>query len=258
MKEFLFDLLLLIKKLITFRNIVYGFTLYFFYILANIVFFPTGASNSYSWGNLHINFESINLGELGSLLSGIFAPLAFLWLVLNMKQQDHNLKIAEEQLNILLKDKENRRKATRAFFSMNSTEPEPEILNDEYILFKIKITSDEPLKDCFTNGFEKKELFYLAHNIQEGEKYISLMKKNFRKDEEFYLYIIIHVENLTKINKTVHNSIIFHYLDIDGYEQSQKININFYRFNKDEPIVDGTPSVLECGIIYPYPEINKE
>lgn len=116
MKEFVFDLLILIKKLITLRNIVYCFTLYFFYILANIIFSPIGASNTFSLGNLHINFESINLGELGSLLSGIFAPLAFLWLVLNMKQQDHNLKIAEEQLNILLKDKENRRKATRAFF----------------------------------------------------------------------------------------------------------------------------------------------
>ncbi|MDC4310789.1 hypothetical protein OHV33_13565, partial [Acinetobacter baumannii] len=122
MKEFVFDLLILIKKLITLRNIVYCFTLYFFYILANIIFSPIGAPNTFSLGNLHINFESINLGELGSLLSGIFAPLAFLWLVLNMKQQDHNLKIAEEQLNILLKDKENRRKATRAFFSMNATD----------------------------------------------------------------------------------------------------------------------------------------
>ncbi|WOE34157.1 hypothetical protein QSG85_12585 [Acinetobacter baumannii] len=258
MKEFVFDLLILIKKLITLRNIVYCFTLYFFYILANIIFSPIGTSNTFSLGNLHINFESINLGELGSLLSGIFAPLAFLWLVLNMKQQDHNLKIAEEQLNILLKDKENRRKATRAFFSMNATEPEANLLANDYILFKLKITSDEPLKDCFTYGFEKNELFSLAHNIQEGEKYISRMKKNFRKDEVFYLYIIIDVENITKVNTTIHNSITFHYLDIDGYEQSQKININFYRFNKDEPIIDGTPSVLECGIIYPYPEINKE
>ncbi|MDC4286020.1 hypothetical protein NQ639_13610, partial [Acinetobacter baumannii] len=84
------------------RGFIYFITIFFITILGLILFLPFGKNNTFSIGNLHIVFKSINLGELGGFLSGIFAPLAFLRLILNMKQQDKNIEIAESQLNILM------------------------------------------------------------------------------------------------------------------------------------------------------------
>ena len=93
---------------------VYIITAIFVFYLIYLCFIAE--PNKIVFGNVFIDTKAIDFGGFGSLLAGIFSPLAFLWLFLNFRQQDKSLKIAEEQLHLLIIDRENRIKALRAGF----------------------------------------------------------------------------------------------------------------------------------------------
>ncbi|WP_461311718.1 hypothetical protein [Acinetobacter sp. GN11] len=237
MKEFFIECINFYKTLFSFRNIVYMLTLQFFLFLIILLALPLGEDNTLHLGNLHIKFESINLGDLGGFLSGIFAPLAFLWLMLNMKQQDKNLEIAERQLSILLKEKENRRKITRAQLKTLPTKPEEFVSNATNLYFKIGIISNSPLVDCYTNGFISQSKFSLIFSSSKAEINLSTTKKNINKDEVFYLNIMVDISSLKNERFVLEDNIEINYLDIDGFEQNQTFKVIFYlpESNPDNP-----------------------
>lgn len=77
-----------------FNLVVYIITTVFLIYLTYICFFAK--PNQILLGNVFIKPDSIDFGGFGSLLAGIFSPLAFLWLVLNFRQQEKNLELTEE------------------------------------------------------------------------------------------------------------------------------------------------------------------
>ncbi|KRI52000.1 MULTISPECIES: hypothetical protein [Acinetobacter] len=224
------------KRFFNFKNIVYFLTFYIFLILLIVMTFPLDKNQILHLGNLHINFKAINLGEFGGFLSGIFAPLAFLWLALNMKQQDKNLEIAEKQLSILLQEKENRRKITKAHFETQSAHPESLLLNEKLLHFKVKISSSSHLVDCYVKEFMKDSYFSLLFSSSKTEKNLSISKKNIAKDEFFYLNILVNTSRLNNKDSNLVDYIKIYYLDIDGFEQTQTFKVNFYlsKFNHDD------------------------
>lgn len=225
----------IINILLSLRGFIYFITIFFITILFLILFLPFGSDNTFHLGNLHIIFKPINLGELGGFLSGIFAPLAFLWLILNMKQQDKNLDIAEKQLSILLQEKENRRKITKAQFETQSAHPENLLPNGKQLHFKVKISSNSPLVDCYVKDFMEGSYFSLLFSSSTKEKNLSIAKKNIAKDEAFYLNILVNTSRLTNEVSTLVDYIKIYYLDVDGFEQVQKFKVTFYisKFNHD-------------------------
>ncbi|CAA0287522.1 hypothetical protein [Acinetobacter baumannii] len=210
------------------RGFIYFITLFFITILGLILFLPFGEENTFSVGNLHIVFKPINLGEFGGFLSGIFAPLAFLWLILNMKQQDKNIEISEKELNILLQEKENRRKITKANFTIAPPKPEIFNVNDKLLNFKVEITSDIPLKDCYIKKFNDKSPFTVISSNVKGQKSFSTFKKSINKDELCYLNIVVNITNFSDELSVLKDNIEIFYLDIDGFEQNQLFEIFFY------------------------------
>ncbi|EMN2537815.1 hypothetical protein RZ964_002789 [Acinetobacter baumannii] len=236
----------IINILLSLRGFIYFITIFFIIILGLILFLPFGKDNIFHLGNLHIDFEPINLGELGGFLSGIFAPLAFLWLILNMKQQDKNLEIAEKQLSILLQEKQNRRKITKAHFETQSARPEILLLNGKQLHFKIKISSNSPLVDCYVKDFIEGPYFSLLFSSSNSEKSLSISKKNFAKDEPFYLNILVNTSRLDKEAFNLVDYIKIYYLDIDGFEQVQKFKVNFFisKFNPDDTDISKMHTIL--------------
>ncbi|MFL1425394.1 hypothetical protein ACJOWW_13170 [Acinetobacter baumannii] len=258
MKDFIIEFFKEVYKfaqiVLNLRTIVYFLTFYFFLILILVMTFPLDKNQILHWGNLHISFKAINLGEFGGFLSGIFAPLAFLWLALNMKQQDTNLKIAEQQLELLRQEKENRRKALRAFFTIPPTKPENNIVGHEFLLFKVPAKSDSSLINCFTNGFENNSGYILSHLIPYEEKHLSSEKQNFKADEKFFIYIYIKLSTINTGPQMQKSAFDIHYLDSDGYQQKQTISIVFYRYFSNIDI--NSKSLDECGILFIQPLNN--
>lgn len=225
MKEIFIEGIKFYKTLFSFRNIVYILTLQFFLFLFILLALPLGKDNALHWGNLHIKFASINLGELGGFLSGIFAPLAFLWLMLNMKQQDKNLEIAERQLSLLLQEKENRRKALKATIKNTSVTYENNPFPDEndYDDFIISFKSDIKLIDCYLKPFSKASPFIYMAARRTNQTFITTSKKNIDIDEEFSIMVKVKISSIDTVNQQINDRIKLIYLDQEGYEQSNEI-----------------------------------
>ncbi|MDC4459929.1 hypothetical protein R4462_04450 [Acinetobacter baumannii] len=236
----------IINILLSLRGFIYFITIFFIIILGLILFLPFGKDNTFHLGNLHIDFEPINLGDLGGFLSGVFAPLAFLWLILNMKQQDKNLEIAEKQLSILLQEKENRRKITKAHFETQPSNPELLLPYEKQLHFKVKISSNSPLVDCYVKDFIKGSYFSLLFSSSTKEKNLSIAKKNIAKDEPFYLNILVNTSKLNNDDTNLVDYIEIYYLDIDGFEQVQNFKVNFYisKFNHDDTDISKMHTIL--------------
>lgn len=254
MKKFFIEFIDFYKNIFSLRYLVYMLTIQFFLFLIILLTLPLGSDNTLHWGNLHIKFDPINLGELGGFLSGIFAPLAFLWLALNMKQQDTNLKIAEQQLELLRQEKQNRRIALRAFFTIPPTKPENKIVGHEFLLFKIPAKSDSSLINCYSNGFINNSGYILSHLIPYEDKHLSSEKQNFKADEIFFIYIYIKLSTINTGPQMLKSSFDIHYLDSDGYQQTQSVSIVFYRYFSNIDI--NSTSLDECGILFIQPLNN--
>ncbi|MGQ1397970.1 hypothetical protein ACT41J_13745 [Acinetobacter baumannii] len=239
----------IINILLSLRGFIYFITIFFIIILGLILFLPFGKDNTFHLGNLHIDFESINLGELGGFLSGIFAPLAFLWLILNMKQQDKNLEIAEKQLSILLQEKQNRRKALKATIKNTAIIQENNPSHDEkdYEDYIINFNSDIKLISCYLEPFNKPSPFIHIAARRTNHIFLSRSKKNIDAGEEFSIMVKIWHSSIGTINQQVNERIKIKYLDQDGYEQSNEILLIYTLTNID------TSKSIKRGILFALP-----
>lgn len=141
-----------LNKIDWIRWAIYLITLIFLTYLFFICFIAK--PNQIVFGNVFIKTSRIDFGGFGSLLSGIFSPLAFLWLILNFRQQDKNLRIAEEQFSILLEDKQAKNQLLKPIFKFTNFETciEDEIVDStsrSLILMKLLCESDKKLKNCY-------------------------------------------------------------------------------------------------------------
>lgn len=104
-----------LRKINKVKTTTYGLTSIYLCYIFYICFLAE--PNGYSWGNVGIKLQSIDFGGFGSLLAGIFSPLAFLWLLLTFRQTDKNLHIAQKQLMMLEEKETNRKKLIKPIFS---------------------------------------------------------------------------------------------------------------------------------------------
>ena len=195
------------------------------------------------FGNVFIKTSAIDFGSFGSLLAGIFSPLAFLWLILNFKQQDKNLKIAELQLNELLIDKKNRRRAAKATFEIIRKE-QTEIILEETpdLTLTICFKSDINLKDCYVESLADDSKFIKVNSFTKGIICLSGGKKNITMGEE--IYIKFKISPPFPINNTqLYERINISYLDQDGYEQNNAIDM-FY-----SPTNINAVKIVEKGVL---------
>ncbi|MRA44424.1 hypothetical protein [Acinetobacter pittii] len=103
------------SKINLLKVIPYALTFIYLIYISYICFLAE--PDDYSWSNVGIKSQLIDFGGFGSLLAGIFSPLAFLWLLLTFKQTDKNLHIAQKQLMILEEKEINRKKLIKPIFS---------------------------------------------------------------------------------------------------------------------------------------------
>ena len=154
--------------------------------------------NQILFGNVFIKPDSIDFGGFGSLLAGIFSPLAFLWLVLNFRQQNRNLAIAEDNLLV----------------TKNSYESQKAHQLSEYLI-QITSTYIDALKNCLLNFRVNGQPYEL------GEKFIkeiyaayergSLLNPNEEPSNIMYSHLIlngINFEEEVKILRAIENQIL--------------------------------------------------
>lgn len=183
--------------------------------------------DQFLFGNVFIKTDPIDFGGFGGLLSGIFAPLAFLWLILNFRQQDKNLKIAEEQLKILIQEKTNRRKVTRANFEIKPTKSNS-FISPNILFYKIEVISDCDLIDCYTEGFINNTPFSLITSWRDDEICLSNSPKVIKKGKIFYLYIQFYYSPDNENTLTLCRDLEIHYLDSDGFDRIQKFQVTIF------------------------------
>lgn len=159
------------------------FLIYLFYICFIV------KPNQILFGNVFIKPDSIDFGGFGSLLAGIFSPLAFLWLVLNFRQQNRNLAIAENNLLI----------------AENSYESQKSHQQSEYII-QITSTYIDYLKNSLSNFRVRGQPYDL------GEIFIKSIYASY--------------ENSALLNPNEKPSIIMHtLLTINGINFEEEVKI---------------------------------
>lgn len=183
--------------------------------------------DKFLFGNVFIKTNPIDFGGFGGLLSGIFAPLAFLWLILNFRQQDKNLKIAEKQLKILIQEKTNRRKVTRANFEIKPTKSKF-FISPNILFYKIDIISDCDLVDCYTEGFIDNTPFSLINSWKDDEICLSNSPKVIKKGKIFNLCIHFYYSPDNENTITLSRDLEIHYLDSDGFDRIQKFQVTIF------------------------------
>ncbi|MFW1746196.1 hypothetical protein ACG9XW_08240 [Acinetobacter guillouiae] len=183
--------------------------------------------DQFLFGNVFIKKNSIDFGGFGGLLSGVFAPLAFLWLILNFRQQDKNLKIAEAQLNILLQEITNKRKVSKAVFTVDTENSKYYITGESALNFEIPLICDRALVNLYSNGFSDSTPFSLIPCFSRTQTYLSNSKKTIKAEQKIYLSILFHFGNYGSTN-LIERVFQIHYLDIDGFDQVQNFKASLY------------------------------
>lgn len=215
------------------------FVLYWVYL----ILLPPGFFGVNS--NVAIISKDLNYGEFGSLLSGLFAPLAFIWLFYGYFQQS-------KSLSILIEERQNKRKVLRPkfeLFKQKRTAFSSDYKTQYYLLtFKIqgvayRIKCNPTIND---DGFRFDKDSY---DIDSGKKSSALPSDIDLKDgEEFTLHLTVDLNKNTK-SKVI--NIDLNCLDIDGYDCYYKIYLKceikpqlFY------------PDILDCTFVSDIENLN--
>lgn len=211
-----------LKKFDWIRWTIYLITVLFLAYLIFICFFAK--PDQFLFGNVFIKPAPIDFGGFGSLLAGIFSPLAFLWLVLNFRQQDKNLMIAEQQLEILTQEKENRRNLLRASLIVLGYDVE-HYSNDDYKLSaNFTFTSNFDLNKAKLVLTENNSAITLKPALTSGPMMLGSKEKYIRKDTEILVRFDI---GFNLLNYSTLSILRLHisYLDSDGYPQKNAFSI---------------------------------
>lgn len=212
-----FDITKYIVYVVTFLLITYFLVLWLI---------PPHWLESISFGNILISDKAIDFGGFGGLLSGIFAPLAFLWLLLNFKQQEKSLKIAEKQLDILIQEKLNKRKVMKATF--RTFPGTKELTFDENTRhYNLTLIPSMKLHECYIQPFKHDSFFKISTVKQSGIKFLGAHKGFFSADHELTLPIYFFKPRI-KGESVIAEVFEINYLDEEGYQQNQLLNILFF------------------------------
>lgn len=187
-----------------------------------IVFLPKGLFGTH--GNIIIKYDELKLGDLGSFISGIFAPLAFIWLFENFRQQQNILDITKAQLfltkaqlDILEEEKANLRRISKANFSFvrafEITTKETGIKAYKVILNVEKKAEDLKLK--LSSPF-----YFPSLNAQARSRTIL-------KEDSLEIEIHFPKDSDLEIFTKCRHQLEVNYLDIYGYEANESFEI-FY------------------------------
>ncbi|WEE41023.1 hypothetical protein [Acinetobacter sp. TAC-1] len=192
------------------------------------------------FGNVFIKTDPIDFGGFGSLLAGIFSPLAFLWLILNFKLQAKGLKVSQDQLQLLLDERDNKRKALRVIFDnpkcsvskISQIHP----TDENSIFFDIKLIAPCDLMQVHLSELNELSKFNFSYRLNKNSTTLSTSKKDIKNQSNMLIKIrfdktklpiegYLELEDKIKIN----------YLDSEGYPQFSEFNI-YIIINLNKPI----------------------
>lgn len=208
--------------------------------------------NGYSWGNVGIKLQSIDFGGFGSLLAGIFSPLAFLWLLLTFKQTDKNLHIAQKQLMILEEKEENRKKLIKPILHEVKISSIPNFAFTNWIKYSIELSVNGSLERIIFNiptssDKLKIEKDYLIFSPRQRKPCFP-MYKSF-KDESITFICSFNISN---INENEILELRLCYLDIDGNDHTTPIFFKytpvFHTINKEKVRKDGDQNSFKVSL----------
>lgn len=187
------------------------------------------------WGNF--GFEKNDLNSLGDFLAGIFAPVAFFWLILGYVQQgkqlEQNTKALEQQENIQKKQ----------FDAMNkSVEPRLVIENIEYVYlnnegeenFLIQVTFNLTNLGGVANEFyirnNRNQAIYSLEQIDTKEtKSIKIELGEFdveinERQQTILADIIFDFKNLYAVH-IVLNYEVYYQTELEAIDREEKCHI---------------------------------
>lgn len=236
-----------LKNIDWIKGLIYLATILFLSYLTFVCFIAQ--PNQIVFGNVFIKTDHIDFGGFGSLLAGIFSPLAFLWLILNFRQQDKNLKIAEKQLEILVAEKQARREILKASISTRNCKVEKLTTADD-LLLSFSLQSDKELKNCKFTVFDNKANLCIYSKFSDSYRFKEKEIGSIMPNHSFLIKLKLDSMSI-KQNEYKKWVCGVTYLDLDGYEQTEKI-ILFFRLktNHDNEVADNVFGILEYRDYY--------
>lgn len=166
--------------------------------------------------------KNIPLNNIGDYLSGVAAPIAFLWLVLGYKQQSKELSINNEMLR--LQHEELKNSVAAQLDQANSMKQQIDILVREKFYPKFKLNAfqysidDDYIEICLENVANEVDaistsiisdvMVSIGDNTSDKLTYIYLQTmENIAHDFEIKIKITFNLE----IGKTIHQCYFIHY-----------------------------------------------
>ena len=216
-----------LKKIDWIRWTIYLITVIFLAYLIFICFFAK--PDQFLFGNVLIKPVPIDFGGFGSLLAGIFAPLAFLWLFLNFRQQDKNLMIAEQQLKILLEERQARNEQLKPKLRFSKFEiiTVNSVGKNSIILLSFLCESSIELKKCKVMVLDKKSPLFaynkFASKHMDKEKFIY----SIGPEEPRLIQLRLDL-NKTGSDSCYEWSCCLSYINPEGYRQVEYFEVTFY------------------------------
>lgn len=220
-----------LEKNLNLKTIPYLLTLIYLFYIFYICFLAE--PDQYLLGNVGIKLQSIDFGGFGSLLAGIFSPLAFLWLFLTFKQTDKNLHIAQKQLMILEEKEENRKKLIKPIFSNIKSRVYP-LVPLYWYTYTIDISIIGEVNRIFPIIKSDPDTFKIEKTVR------SIMDRSSSIDG-FPFYQSFKDEELTfrfqiSFSQLIGNEIFeieLHYLDKDGNDQLTIIYVKYIQISEN-------------------------
>lgn len=222
-----------LKKIDWIRWTIYLITVIFLAYLIFICFFAK--PDQFLFGNVFIKPVPIDFGGFGSLLAGIFSPLAFLWLVLNFRQQDKNLQIAEQQLKILEEDRQAQNEIIKP--ELTFTDTNVDSLGHETktlsVLLSFLCASDRELKDCNikVNDHKSPLYFYNKFSLKNEDKSGTIYTIHANTPSRITLKL--DLQSLKEDEMYIW-SVELSYINSNGYKQVESFEIVFLQYSKDK------------------------
>lgn len=154
--------------------------------------------NQIEFGNVSIKTDLIDFGGFGSLLAGIFSPLAFLWLILNFRQQNENLKISENNLDLAKKSYQSQKTYQESEYNIQITNTYIESLKNSIRNFQ-KNGIPYQLDSTFVDEVyrEYKRLFRVnTKSTQADSMYFALQEFDINLEKELIILRAIETQIL--------------------------------------------------------------
>ncbi|WP_087528879.1 hypothetical protein [Acinetobacter sp. WCHA55] len=213
-----------LKKIDWIRWAIYLITVIFLAYLIFICFFAK--PDQFLFGNVFIKQSTIDFGGFGSLLAGIFSPLAFLWLVLNFRQQDKSLIIAEKQLQMLIEERQARNKILKPKFKFSNFLVTS--FDDEQFglttLLTFECESDKDLMKCNLIVFDSFIPLYTYNKFKPLNRYKEMSLRPISANTPTLIRLQFDQNSINKLRYNI-SDIGIKFLNAEGYEQTERFEL---------------------------------